>query len=139
MKQRALFALIVALSATIPTSVAAGSDAAADGALTAEADLQYNQPPVAVTDTRSVQRCTITRINVLENDSDPEGNLPLTLLSVTPGTIGAAYTWNGTAVYYESTITPGFESLTYTVQDSLGATSNGTINITVSGGVINCA
>lgn len=120
MKRKTLFALIAALSAATPASS------------------YYNDPPVTVTDNRSVQRCTITTINVVANDSDPEGNLPIVLLSVSAGTIGTASVWNGTSVVYESTITPGTEQLTYTVRDSLGATSNGTLNITVSGGLINC-
>lgn len=120
MKRRALFALTAALCVATPASS------------------YYNEPPTTVTDTRSVQRCTITTINVVANDSDPEGNLPIVLLSVSAGTIGTASVWNGTSVTYESTITPGLESLTYTVRDSLGATSNGTLNITVSGGILNC-
>ncbi|HTU10238.1 MAG TPA: Ig-like domain-containing protein [Allosphingosinicella sp.] len=141
MKQRAFLALIATLSVAAPPAMAADNDAAATGAhamLAVDGDLQMNQPPTAVTDTRSVRRCTITQINVLDNDSDPEGNYPLTVTSVTGATIGTAWVWNGTSVYYESTITPGSETLTYTVQDSLGATSNGTIQITVSGGLINC-
>lgn len=123
-------------------AIAASYTAAGNSAnvtLAGAGGMLQNQPPTTVTDNRSVQRCTITAIQVLANDSDPEGNLPLVLLSVSAGTIGTSWTWNGTTVYYESTITPGAESLTYTVRDSLGATSNGTLNITVSGGVINCA
>jgi hypothetical protein len=150
MKHQALFALTVcalaipsrALAGTAPYSpVAASYDAVGSGTnagLTADGEMQYNQPPTAVTDTRHVQRCTITAINVLANDSDPENNLPLSLVSVSAGTIGTAYIWGSSTVYYESTITPGSESLTYVVQDSLGATSNGSLNITISGGILNC-
>lgn len=120
----------------LASDTAAGNSA--NVTLAVAGGMLQNQPPVTVTDTRNVQRCTITSINVLANDSDPEGNLPLVLLSVSAGTIGSAYVWQGAVIYYESTITPGSESLTYTVRDSLGATSNGTLNITVAGGVIHC-
>jgi hypothetical protein len=93
---------------------------------------------VANTDSHTMQKCRIATIAVLANDTDPEGNLPLVLLSVSAGTKGLSYL-SGNSVGYESTNLGGLEALTYTVRDSLGATSTGTLNITVSGGAINCA
>jgi len=96
-----------------------------------------NQPPVANTDSHTMQKCRTATIAVLANDTDPEGNLPLVLLSVSAGTKGTS-ALSGSSVYYESTNLGGLEALTYTVRDSLGATSTGTLNITISGGAINC-
>lgn len=141
MKGQAFLALIATLSVAPQAAMAADNDVAVTGAhaiLAGDGDFQTNQPPTAVTDTRNVQRCTITRIDVLDNDSDPEGNYPLTVTSVTGAAIGGAWVHNGTSVYYQSTITPGSETLTYYVQDSLGASSSGTVQITVAGGLINC-
>lgn len=42
-----------------------------------------NQPPIANADAVSVMCNATTTVNVTANDTDPEGNLPLTVLSVT--------------------------------------------------------
>jgi hypothetical protein len=42
-----------------------------------------NQPPVANPDFADVELCTTPDKNVVANDTDPEGNYPLTLVSVT--------------------------------------------------------
>lgn len=123
--------------AGLASGPAAGNGA--NYALTGSAGMLQNQPPVTVTDNRTVQKCTVTSINVVANDSDPEGNLPIVLLSVSAATKGQASVHNGTTVVYESTTQAGLDSLTYTVRDSLGAESNGTLNVTISGGLINCA
>ena len=97
-----------------------------------------NQPPVTAPNTLSLQKCRTATINVVANDSDPEGNVPLVLLSISSSTIGYAALSGTTSVYYESNTQGGTEVLTYTVRDSLGATSTGTLTVTVSGGLINC-
>lgn len=97
-----------------------------------------NQPPVTVPNTASLQKCRSVTVNVIANDSDPEGNVPLVLLSVTGATIGYAQLVGTTSVYYESNTQGGTDVLTYTVRDSLGASSTGTLTVTVAGGAINC-
>jgi hypothetical protein len=74
-------------------------------------------------------KCTTQSYNVIANDTDPDGNYPLTLVSVT-----------GMGFAVESATTLSFSSLsygrtgTYTVQDSLGATATATLSVTLAGG-----
>jgi YD repeat-containing protein len=93
-----------------------------------------NSPPTTVADALSVARCSTGSRNVTANDNDPEGNTPLVLLDVSPGTRGNASVLNSTTVQYESFDTTGSDPLTYTVRDSLGASSTGTLNVTVTSG-----
>ena len=93
-----------------------------------------NQPPVTVADTLSVPKCTTRTKDVTANDSDPEGNLPLVLLTVanTTPTRGTPSVLNASTIQYEAGANPGSDSVTYTVQDSLGAASTGTLAVTVT-------
>ncbi|MNN31918.1 hypothetical protein D3C81_1456240 [compost metagenome] len=78
-------------------------------------------------------------INVLANDTDPEGNLPLTVVatSLTQPTAGrGTVSTNGTTVTYTppARVTAPFTTtFTYRVRDSLGALSNAsTVTVNVS-------
>lgn len=93
--------------------------------------LPPNQAPVTAADTLSVPRCGSNFKNVTANDSDPEDHLPLALVSVSAGTLGAASVFDGDQVFYEAGSSAGTDVLTYTVEDSLGAASNGTLTVTV--------
>jgi len=91
--------------------------------------LPANRPPVAVNDTVSTTRNTPLTINVLANDTDPDGNLyPATVTIVTPPNKGGTVTvvGNGTnsvTVSYTPKLNfRGTENFTYQVSDSLGAT-----------------
>jgi YD repeat-containing protein len=93
-----------------------------------------NQPPVTVADSLSnIPKCVIRSKNVTANDSDPEGNVPLTVISVVSSnpSLGSASVANASTVQYESGISGGSDTVTYTVQDSLGAMSTGTLTVTV--------
>lgn len=68
-------------------------------------------------------------VNVIANDTDPEGNYPLTLVSVSSPT-GAAYVASSTHVGW-SGYDAGLYPVTYVVRDSLGATSTGTLTVRV--------
>lgn len=92
-----------------------------------------NQPPVANADTApSIPKCGGTTVNVIANDTDPDGNYPL---SVTGASSTAALTvtvLSATTIQIVSNGTSGLKTFTYTVSDSLGATSTGTVSITVT-------
>jgi FtsP/CotA-like multicopper oxidase with cupredoxin domain len=84
-----------------------------------------NRPPVATDDTVNTPRNTPLTINVLANDSDPDGNLlPATVTIVTPPNKGGTATVNadGTVSYTPKLNFRGTENFTYQVSDSLGAT-----------------
>jgi YD repeat-containing protein len=90
-----------------------------------------NNPPTAVPDTGAQQRCTTAIYIVTDNDTDPDGDYPLTLTGVT----GQNFTvHSSTTIQFTSTAQTGAKVGTYTVQDSRGATATGTLTVTVSGG-----
>jgi hypothetical protein len=94
--------------------------------------LNVNAPPVAVDDTASVTQGTLHNpINVLGNDSDPDGD-PLTIVDLSPGPNGSVET-DGTTVYY--TPAAGFvgtDSFTYTISDGNGGQDTATVTVTVN-------
>ncbi|HEX8526166.1 Ig-like domain-containing protein [Allosphingosinicella sp.] len=94
-----------------------------------------NQPPTTRNDSGTIEKCALGgNFNVTGNDTDPEGHLPITLTAVTQGSIGIASVLNGSTVHYAPSGSNGSEVLTYTVQDSLGAPSTGTLTIEVVSG-----
>lgn len=94
-----------------------------------------NSPPVANTDNGgSMAKCTFKTVTVTSNDTDPESNYPLTVTNAVGNGGLSANVVSSTQVEIESGSSTGAKTVTYTVADSLGATANGTINITVSGG-----
>jgi hypothetical protein len=85
-----------------------------------------NQPPVALPDTGNTLGVPLT-LNVLTNDSDPEGNTPLSVVNLTqPGNGQGTASTDGTSITYTppATVTSAFTaSFTYQVQDAFGALS----------------
>ena len=93
-----------------------------------------NQPPIANSNSASVGICDSVSVNVIANDTDPDGNYPLTLVSVGTSNLGGASVQSSTNVYFAAYGSPGSTQITYTVRDSLGATSAGVLGITVTNG-----
>ncbi len=90
-----------------------------------------NDPPVAVDDSNTTPENTPVTIDVLNNDSDIDGDT-LAVDSVTQGTSGSV-TNNGNDVTY--TPAPGFsgtDSFTYTISDGNGGTDMATVTVTVT-------
>lgn len=92
-----------------------------------------NQPPVTQNDGLTMNMCEYAEINVVANDSDPEGD-PIELIDVSQPI-------HGGSVFLVSTTTIGFqpawgydddEWLTYTIKDSHGNTDTGTLSIQVN-------
>ncbi|HMB80445.1 MAG TPA: Ig-like domain-containing protein, partial [Vicinamibacterales bacterium] len=92
-----------------------------------------NRPPVAVADTATTTFKTPVTINVLANDSDPDGNT-LTIQSV------SSCSNNGSAVIVGSQIrfTPSSDltrgetdTFTYTISDGKGGTATATVSVTI--------
>ena len=85
-----------------------------------------NQAPTANADTATTLAAPLT-INVLANDTDPEGNVPLTVVNLTQPAAGrGTVTSDGTTVSYTppATVTTAFTTtFTYQARDSLGAVS----------------
>jgi YD repeat-containing protein len=93
-----------------------------------------NQSPVAVNDGGSMGWCAGASFNVLANDSDPDGNVPLALVSVSGGGTKGTPSISGTQVWFEPSGVTGTATVTYTMRDSLGATASATLTITIVDG-----
>ncbi|MBX2854878.1 MAG: cadherin-like domain-containing protein, partial [Rhodobacteraceae bacterium] len=101
-----------------------------------------NSDPVAVDDAEAVGEASgVTVIDVLGNDSDPDGNaLSVSAIDVT-GLSGVATLNADGAISYNpngafSDLEEGESAtdiLTYTLMDEFGATSTGTVTITITG------
>jgi len=92
--------------------------------------------PTPVADDAEVVAGQSVTINVLDNDTDPEGDA-IVLTDVEDPTDGTVtFTEGG-----EVTITPSFgfagtDQITYTVEDSEGNTATGTINLNVTDAIV---
>jgi|GEM_PF-1162186 len=109
-----------------------------DGATSNEATvfltIEENQPPTANDDNATVRTGNTVTINVLSNDSDPDGVLvPDTVTVVdSPNYGNITVNPNGTITYSHDGSSSGTDSFTYTVEDNDGATSNlANVSITI--------
>jgi YD repeat-containing protein len=97
-------------------------------------DVPPNNPPTPVNNTGSQPRCTVRTYNVVANDTDPDGDYPLSLVSVSGSTGGIFSVVDSQTIQFESFGTTGTRVGTYTVQDSRGATATATLTISVTSG-----
>jgi VCBS repeat-containing protein len=104
------------------------------------ADLPPNQPPTAVNDTATTDEDTLVTINVLANDTDPDGN-PRSLTNFTNPTNGTVTrNDNGTPanltddqlIYTPNANYNGSDSFTYTISDGNGGTATATVTLTIN-------
>ena len=104
-----------------------------EGAETGEASAtpQANARPVVTGENVAVDEDTAVTIDVLANDSDPEGD-PRSVESVTDPAYGTAeVNADNTVTYTPNPDYAGPDSFTYEVSDGLGATVTGTVTVTV--------
>lgn len=91
-----------------------------------------NRPPVAANDTAAVQEDGSVLIDVLANDSDPDGN-PLTILAGSiAATNGVAILENGRIRYTPAVNFNGSATISYQVTDGTTTSSVATVAITVT-------
>lgn len=91
-----------------------------------------NNPPVAAPDTATTDEDTSVNVNVLKNDSDPDGD-PLVVISVTDPPHGVAVAnEDGTITYTPDPDYHGSDSFGYTIDDGKGNTDSATVTITVN-------
>ncbi len=90
-----------------------------------------NDPPTAVADSVTIQEDTSASIQVLANDSDPDGDT-LTLVSVTTPQHGTAVIQSGAIRYTSLADYHGSDAFSYTISDGHGATATGNVSVTVS-------
>jgi V8-like Glu-specific endopeptidase len=91
-----------------------------------------NKAPTAVADQAETPAGTAVTIDVLANDSDPDGD-SLELVSVEdPGDGNAEITGSGQITYLPAEGFAGEDSFDYTVSDSKGATAEGLVTVSVN-------
>nr|MBC8371689.1 SUMF1/EgtB/PvdO family nonheme iron enzyme [Planctomycetota bacterium] len=95
---------------------------------------QPNNPPVAVDDSASVIEGTIVTIDVLSNDSDPDGDA-LSIYSVTAPANGTASIVGGLVDYAPALGFVGSDSFTYVVEDIHGGQDTGTVLLDVTSSI----
>ena len=101
-----------------------------------------NKPPVAVNDSAATTAGKPIEINVLANDTDPEGNLPLSVVGLAqPDSGQGVVSSDGVKVTYtppETVPTPFTARFTYSARDAKGAesTTPATVSVAVSPAVV---
>src|SRR3569623_19622 len=92
-----------------------------------------NLPPVAVNDSTSMMCNTTSSKNLVLNDSDPDGNVPLSLVSITQISGSADAPISSSTTVALPAYGTGTTIFHYVVSDSLGATATGTRTVSVTG------
>lgn len=97
-----------------------------------------NAPPNAVADAYTVSSGREFIANILDNDSDPEGD-PLTVLGVPDDVDNGTLTVedSGSFSYISDAGFEGTDTFTYTVQDGLGGVDTATVTLTVTPADVN--
>jgi len=91
-----------------------------------------NQNPVAVDDTATTAEDTPVTVDVLANDTDPDGGV-LTVLAIGPAVSGNAQTnVDGTVTFTPAPNYNGTGSFSYTVVDGSGGTASAQVTVTVT-------
>lgn len=93
-----------------------------------------NRSPVARDDSARVDAGTSTRIDVLANDDDPDGDT-IVLRSIGQPSQGQVSATGPTITYRADGDADGVDSFTYTIADAEGATATGTVDVIVDGTV----
>ncbi len=91
-----------------------------------------NDAPVAVNDARTTPEDTLVIIDVLTNDSDPDGDALTVISTSTPANGNAVINANGTVNYTPNANFNGTDSFTYTISDGQGGIATATVSITVT-------
>jgi hypothetical protein len=99
--------------------------------------MPVNQPPVAQADSVTISAGETVVIDVLANDSDPEGG-PITISAVTDANKGSV-SWqpgDSTVTYSHNPRRKGSDSFSYSIDDGQGVIASATVSITLgsSGG-----
>jgi len=101
------------------------------GYATSIVTVSVNSPPVANVDEIITNINTSVEINAISNDTDTDGDtITISSASAIIGTV--AVQTNGLLLYTPSTDYIGSDTITYTIIDGRGGTSNSTVNISVN-------
>lgn len=112
-------------------TVSDGHGGTAVGNVSVNVTTTPNQPPVANADSATTTQNTAALIDVLANDSDPDGGT-LSLASFTNATNGTVAIQNGKILYTPNSGYTGSDAFTYTVSDGQGGTAVGNVSVSVA-------
>jgi hypothetical protein len=90
-----------------------------------------NAAPTATNDSISTNVNTAGSVDVLANDTDPNGDT-LSVTGNSPAAHGAVSFAGGLATYTPNAGYTGADSFTYTISDGHGGSATGTVNVTVN-------
>lgn len=110
-------------------------DGATSNVATVSISITANAPPVANNDSPGTNQDTPVNINVIANDTDPDGTIDAASVNVVtdPANGVAAVNPNGSIDYTPNAGFFGNDSFTYTVSDDVGAVSNvATVSVLVN-------
>ena len=91
---------------------------------------KLNSPPVANNDAVFINENSFININVLGNDTDPDGDT-LSIASVTTPANGSSQIISDIIRFTPNTGFSGVSTFTYTISDGKGGTDTATVNVTV--------
>lgn len=100
---------------------------AATGGSTSPPPTAPNGSPVAQTDYLQVSEWSSGVVNVVANDTDPDGDYPLTVTAISGGS-GRAYLASASQIGWTGSAA-GTYTVTYTLRDNRGATASGTLQV----------
>jgi hypothetical protein len=90
-----------------------------------------NQPPTAANDSVTTKAGVAVTIDVLANDSDPDGD-SLTITTDGPPSHGTATVNHGKIIYTPAAGFSGMDTFTYIISDGKGGTATGSVSIIVN-------
>jgi filamentous hemagglutinin family protein len=90
-----------------------------------------NQPPIAITDNAIASVNLPLTINLLSNDSDPDGDVLKAIAVTQPSNGQATLNPDGTVTYTPNNSFTGTDSFTYTISDGKGGTAIATATVNV--------
>ncbi len=123
------------LDARSVTNVASATNGTVTSPTVSATVTKGNGPPIANDDSATTARGTPVTIDVLANDTDPDGTLDPTSVAVTAlpvhGTV-SVYSATGAVTYAPDTSYSGADSFGYRVCDNHGACATATVRVTIS-------
>ena len=93
-----------------------------------------NNPPATNADSVTGKICETASKNVTANDTDPDGDLPLTVTAVATSSLADVYIVSSSTIGVAAYGSTGSTSVSYTIVDSRGASATGTLTITIQNG-----
>jgi hypothetical protein len=106
-------------------------DSAGRAAFSAPTNIIVNNPPVAVDDAIEVTMNSTNDVNVLANDSDPNGHAIVITNIVSQGSKGTASIVDGVVYYVPNTDAFGRDSFKYGISDIYNVRATGTVSVLI--------